>query len=150
MFVSGKISLVLMILVMTLMILNSIVLYLLDVPWYFSTGVMIFLVGQNMLLNYETKSIIDRGLLEHNPAHLSKILPRTLSSLTRFHPQNLLRLFPQKVLPPLGLAFRPAALAPPVQQRVLQHPAVAARALPFHQAVRRARPPFQRGRAGTR
>lgn len=75
-----------MILVMTLIILNSIILYLLDVRWYFSIVIMVFLMGQNMSLNYEIKSIIDRGLLEHNPAQLSKILPKTLSSSDKVSP----------------------------------------------------------------
>ena len=38
---------------------------------------------QIMSLNYETKVILDRGLLEHNPSRLKKILPRTLSKFNQ-------------------------------------------------------------------
>ena len=72
-----------MILVLTLIILNSIILYLINIKWYYSIVIMLFLMGQIMSLNYETKTIIDRGLLEHNPSNFNKILPRTLSNFNQ-------------------------------------------------------------------
>ena len=95
-----------MILVLTMIILNSIFLYLFNIKWYFSICIMLILMGQIMSLNYETKSIIDRGLLEHNPSRLGKILPRTLSkphqaflskSTSIFFSTNIMGLLPNKI-----------------------------------------------------
>lgn len=74
-----KITLVLMIVVMVFIILGAMAVYLIDLPWYFCALVTIFLMGQIMTLNYEIKTILDQGLVAHNPSKLSQILPRTLS-----------------------------------------------------------------------
>ena len=77
-----------MLLIFTLIILNSILLYLINLEWYFSIGVMLFLMAQIMSLNYDVKIIIDKGLLEHDPNQLGRLLPRTLSNSDQASPSK--------------------------------------------------------------
>lgn len=71
-----------MIVIMVCIILGTIAVYLMDLPWYFCALVNLYLMGQIMTLNYEIKTILDQGLVAHNPSKLSQILPRTLSNFS--------------------------------------------------------------------
>lgn len=68
-----------MIIVLFLIITSAIILFVLDMAWYYCLGIMVFLIFQLLVLNYEIKIIIDRGLIEQRPNLLDQTLLRTFS-----------------------------------------------------------------------
>lgn len=64
---------------MALIILDAILMYGLGIRWYFSFPMMVYLMGSIMVLNYESKIIIDRHIKEIRPSQLNKTLGRTFS-----------------------------------------------------------------------
>ena len=80
-FTIRKINLILMIIVLFLIISSSIVLFVFSMEWYYCLAIMMFLIFQILVLNYESKIIIDRGLIEKNPSLLHQALLRTFSKL---------------------------------------------------------------------
>lgn len=77
----GKINIVLMILIMLFVIVDGIVLYLLNIRWYFCVVLMLYLMGQSMILSYESKIIYDQRTRDQKRTNLSKTLKRTFSRI---------------------------------------------------------------------
>ena len=73
-----------MIIVLFLIITSAVVLFLFDMNWFYCLGIMMFLIGQILVLNYESKIIIDRGIVEQRPDLLHKTLTRTFSTIIYF------------------------------------------------------------------
>lgn len=77
----GKINIVLMILIMLFVIVDGIVLYLLNIRWYFCAVLMLYLMGQSMILSYESKIIYEQRTRDQKRTNLSKTLERTFSRI---------------------------------------------------------------------
>lgn len=74
-----RINLILMIVVLFLIITSSMVLFLVSLKWYYSMSITIFLIFQILVLNYESKIIMDRRIVEERPGMLHQTLMRTFS-----------------------------------------------------------------------
>lgn len=73
-----------MIIVLFLIISCAIILFVLSLEWYYCLVIMIFQIFEILVLNYETKIIIDRGLINQKPNMLTETLKRTFSRISFF------------------------------------------------------------------
>lgn len=69
-----------MIIVLFLIITCGILLFVLALEWYYCIAIILFMMFEIMVLNYESKIVIDRGLINQKPDLLSETLKRTFSN----------------------------------------------------------------------
>ena len=68
-----------MIIVLFIIISSSVILFLLSMAWYYCLVIMMFLILQILVLNYESKIIIDRGHIEQKYSLIHQTIKRTFS-----------------------------------------------------------------------
>lgn len=73
-----------MIIILFMIITVAVVLFLFSLEWYYCLAIMIFLIFQILVLNYESKIIIERKNTEQRPDKLYDTLGRTFSKCFYF------------------------------------------------------------------